>query len=563
MHLGRWLLPYFPDSIIDQVNDLWNAWGPVGHFDVGVLLTENPLRPTNVDVHGITMDIEGSQRIEMRGGTIAIRDAGVQFDNVVVDVGADGSSTASFEASGGLARSDEDAKLTVHSEQVDLGAEFLSEILLVTAGVEGESIWNEIAPAGQVQVDVVWETANKDPFWELGIAPRVIEATWRDRRLMFRDGGGSTLRVGQGGVAIDRFLGTVGTAQIDIGGRFDTDPMRVSIGGTYHGSLGSDVLRSLAGPAWEDVLHAIELDDSNATLVDPLQVALSEGNNGWSGSIEGQVALHGAAMSAGIRIEGIEAAIDALIQLDEGAADAQLDVQRADADVSGARLRGLRGRIATESLPEAPNHLRIGPLVGELGEGHVVIEAEAAGQDGAWTASVDLANARLSRLFPSEEPTDGAMSPTGEVDADLHLRGAAGNAAATSGVGTFRVTQGMLRTLPALVAIQQVLHLSSPVVGAISFVDVDFLIHGSDAVLTDIVLASGPFGQGGFSLNGKGQLDLKTMGVQAQLRPRGSWPIVRDLIGAIQDQFYEISMYGHVGSPEVGIVAFPGITSNR
>jgi hypothetical protein len=46
------------------------------------------------------------------------------------------------------------------------------------------------------------------------------------------------------------------------------------------------------------------------------------------------------------------------------------------------------------------------------------------------------------------------------------------------------------------------------------------------------------------------------------LNPRGAWPIVRDLIGAVQDQFYEISMDGHVGDPVVGVVALPGFSSN-
>jgi hypothetical protein len=106
-----------------------------------------------------------------------------------------------------------------------------------------------------------------------------------------------------------------------------------------------------------------------------------------------------------------------------------------------------------------------------------------------------------------------------------------------------------------------VLHLSSPVVGAISFVDVDFYIRGQEAILEKIILASGPYGGGGFSLQGDGTLDLDNMEVHARLNPRGAWPIVRDLIGVLQDQLYEISMDGHVGDPTVGVVALPGFSS--
>jgi hypothetical protein len=78
-------------------------------------------------------------------------------------------------------------------------------------------------------------------------------------------------------------------------------------------------------------------------------------------------------------------------------------------------------------------------------------------------------------------------------------------------------------------------------------------------MLETIMLASGPTGQGGFSLVGDGTLEIETMLVEADLRPRGAWPIVSDVIGAIQDQLYEVRMTGHIGDPEVGFQAFPGL----
>jgi hypothetical protein len=61
-------------------------------------------------------------------------------------------------------------------------------------------------------------------------------------------------------------------------------------------------------------------------------------------------------------------------------------------------------------------------------------------------------------------------------------------------------------------------------------------------------------------LDGSGTLTLDTMVVDARLRPRGSWPIIRDIIGVVQDQFYEVSMEGPIGHPEAGVIALPALS---
>jgi len=210
----------------------------------------------------------------------------------------------------------------------------------------------------------------------------------------------------------------------------------------------------------------------------------------------------------------------------------------------------------------APDRIHIDELSGVLGDGRLVVDGHAGEVDEAWSVQATLTDARLSKLFPDAEPSDTEPS-TGEVDAAMNLRGYADDLDGMRGVGHFQVSQGHLRTLPSLVALQQVLHLSSPVVGALSFVDVEFTVRGGVAALEKIHLASGPWGGGGFSLDGSGTLMLDTMVVDARLRPRGSWPIIRDIIGAVQDQLYEVSMEGPIGDPEAGVVALPGLSSGQ
>jgi hypothetical protein len=559
LHLGRWLLPYFPESMRTEVADLWNAWGPWGRFDVAMQLGGETLGPEWMKLVGLAMNLDPGQRVGLRGGEVVLEDGGASFRSALFEIATDSLPVMPVEVRGRAVSDGSDAELSIDSDRLMLSLPLLKDVIMLSTGTEGEQVWKSLRPGGEVGLHATWDTSQGVDSWQIELEPRTLEATWRARRLAFRDQGGSAIVLVPGAARIDRLAGTVGAAAVDLSGTVGFEPTVVEVGGIYTGSLGDDVLTALAGPAWEDVLETIEFEDSGSSRIDPLSVSLQESDDDWSGVIEGQVRLNGAALTTGLKLKDVHAGIDAKITLEPEDASIDLQVNRASAAVRDASVSGISGTIKSEPTTEAPGRIRIGDLTGELGGGRLVVSGDVGGVDGQWSASVLLANAALDRLFPAAADSDKPPS-TGEVDASLQLRGYAGSGDETTGVGVFRVTDGYLRTLPVLVAMQQVLHLSSPVVGAIAFVDVEFFLHGGTATLDHIVLASGPMGEGGFSLQGDGTLDLETMVVSARLKPRGAWPLVRDVIGAIQDQFYEISMEGPVGDPEVGVVALPGLS---
>ncbi|MDG2478094.1 MAG: hypothetical protein P8M32_09405 [Phycisphaerales bacterium] len=560
LHIGRWLLKYFPEPVYGYVFDLWNAWGPWGRFDASMQLGGEVLAPQVTELVGLAMEIEGDQRVSLRDGAVHITGDGVEFQSVLLQLASADFPAIPIEVRGTVS-SEQDSMLLIDADRLELATRCLKDILMVFTGVEGERVWKELDPAGEVATQVQWETRDGNRSWHIDLSPRTIEATWRGRRLVFHDQGGSEIQLIPGHVRVGQLIGRVGEASIDVSGTIDTDPMRIDAGGSYVGGLGDDLLVSLAGDGWKNVLDSIELADDDKTRVAPFRVEIDERGGEWDGLIEAQVMLRGAAMTTGMKLKSIDADIFSSIALDASHPTIDLQVARGSAHIRDSVFEDIRGAIQSDPIESAPSRIAIDNLVGELGGGRCVVSGFAGGKDGEWAVDVSVANSRLARLFPGSEK-EGEQPSTGEVDASLHLRGRAGASSETTGVGEFRVTQGHLKTLPALVAIQQVLHLSSPVVGAISFVDVDFYILGQQAILEKIVLASGPFGQGGFSLRGDGTLDLETMETHARLNPRGAWPIVRDLIGAVQDQFYEISIDGHVGEPVVDVVALPGFSSN-
>jgi hypothetical protein len=559
LHIGRWLLGYFPESILDTVSDLWSVWGPWGRFDVVVQLDGEVLTPTSVDLGGLSMEIDPGQHVSLRDGTVRFAGGGAFFHAALLQISTEAIPATDIELRGSLMPDGEDAKLLIDTDTLMLSLPLLRDVIMLTAGHDGDRAWRVLQPSGETALSARMETLNGSSSWQVDLQPRSVQAMWEGRTLAFSDSGGSSISLRPGMALLERVSGNVGEAAIDLAGQVEFEPLSIEIGGKYAGGLGDELLLAFAGPQWESVLAKIELDDGGHARIDPLNVSLKKLGDQWDGLVDGRVLLDGASLSVGVKLEDVHASVDTDITIASDHASIDLRVARASATVHGATLRGISGTIKSDPTEDAPSRVRIGPLAGELGSGRLVVDGEAGGADDSWSANVSLANARLSRLFPQSGEADNPPS-TGEVDASLHLRGRSGDGDATAGVGTFRVMRGYLRTLPAVVALQQVLQLSSPVVGAISFVDVEFHIHGGEAILEHIVLASGATGGGGFSLRGEGVLDLNTMSVQARLRPRGAWPIVRDVIGALQDQFYEISMEGHVGDPAVGVVPLPGLS---
>jgi len=559
LHVGPWLLPRFPDRVRAVIAPSWGQWNPAGMFDVSLTLEGEDRAATRVEVTAADVVLQPSQRVQLRDGSVLIDSGGTSFHALRLDVSS-GSKTASVDASGEVRGGGASGHIDVAADPLSLGLPVVGDFVRIVAGGEGEQTWRTLAPEGVVALTAGWEAVDDESVWSLDIHPMSVSANWRGRRLPFRDMGGTRVEVHPGEVRLDRVVGDVAECRLDLTGRVGIEPIEVDVGGSVRGPLDGSLLQAFGGSGWTRILDEIAFDDGGGSRIDAGRVhVVQQPDERWSGTVQGQVQLHDAALSTGLRLEDVRASVDVSITLQDDHPSIALDVRSADATIKKARLKNVSGRITSDPTGEAPDRVAIDELAGRLGDGRLVVDGFAAGEDGAWAIEATLTNARLSRLFPDADG-EGEPESTGEVDAAVYLRGHAGDSAGPKGVGSFRVSDGHLRSLPALVAVQQVMHLSSPVVGALSFVDVQFFVRGGTATLEAIHLASGPWGGGGFSLDGEGTLDLATMDVHARLRPRGSWPIIRDIIGLLQDQLYEVSLEGPVGNPEAGVVPLPGLS---
>ncbi len=560
VNIGPWLLNQLDGDTGERAERLWSRWHPHGTFDVVAALGGAPARIVSAEVTGCTLTLDEHQTVSIEGGRLSLADSKVKF--AALQLAATGPGGVSdILLAGEVSLDTPSGMLEFNADRLDLGLGLMQSVLHETAGAEALDIWQSLDFDGDVSLHGRWRDGPKSD-WSINVEPRAVKATWHDQRIDFVDDAGSRLAIGPAGIEFTPLRGKIGDdARIAATGRLSFDPGRVDLRGSYDGSLHGQLLLAAGGSGWGTVLEAISLKDPAGSRIEDALIQLHQTGQQWTGEIDGRVVLRGASLEAGMSFEAVHAFVDTKLTVQRDTVTVMADVSHGGAMIQKTTLTDVHGRIVSDPTPEASSMTRIESLQGRLGGGRIIADAVVGGIDGVWNTKVLLSDARLDQLFPQTvEP--GEQRSTGVVDASLYLKGRAGHPDDLVGVGDFRVTDGELATLPMLIAVQQLLHLSSPVVSGISFVDVDFIIRGSQATLENIVLASGGDGDGGFSLRGSGFMDLGTMEVNARLRPRGSWPVVSDVIGLVQDQLYEFSVTGPIGEPETGLVTLPGLSAS-
>jgi hypothetical protein len=124
-----------------------------------------------------------------------------------------------------------------------------------------------------------------------------------------------------------------------------------------------------------------------------------------------------------------------------------------------------------------------------------------------------------------------------------------------TGSGRVAIRNASLASLPVAMRVLQLTQLMLPGSGTISASDAEFTIRGNTAEVTRCELAAGTI-----QLSGKGTMDIPTFGIGIRLFPRGTLPIVSDVIGGVTNQIFAIDLSGTLSEPKASVAALPGIT---
>jgi hypothetical protein len=151
---------------------------------------------------------------------------------------------------------------------------------------------------------------------------------------------------------------------------------------------------------------------------------------------------------------------------------------------------------------------------------------------------------------------DALASLEGELTGWISMAGVRGESSTRRGLGLIRVQNGQFAADPLSITAMQVLQLALPSTSSITGANIELYIDGDRMILDEITLTSDVH-VSDMVLEGDGTIDTETFRLSARLHPRAGLPIIREIAGAINDQFYSVDITGELFNPTVSIVALP------
>jgi hypothetical protein len=124
--------------------------------------------------------------------------------------------------------------------------------------------------------------------------------------------------------------------------------------------------------------------------------------------------------------------------------------------------------------------------------------------------------------------------------------------AGRTGTGRVAVRDARLADAPIALRALQLTQLMLPLSASLDALDTSFRIEGDTVVIDPCTLRTGTL-----TLSGAGRLDIPTFALAMRLYPKGTVPLVSDVIGAVMNQLFAIDIGGTLGAPETKIVPIP------
>jgi hypothetical protein len=236
------------------------------------------------------------------------------------------------------------------------------------------------------------------------------------------------------------------------------------------------------------------------------------------------------------------------------------DVERAT--VMGQVLTNLHAPIA---LTDNGELVRISSLRADARDGVVSADVAAGvGERLDYETRIELVGVPLDGFAraPSETIVPAAATPDrpkpeGLVYASLSMSGLRALPDSRRGRGVVRVMHGKLAALPLTLQIMQVLQLTLPFTGGLDYADADMYLIG-DRVVFERILFENSMGENAMlQLLGQGEMNFDTLELDLRFRPRSGVAGIRDIIGLIGDQLYEIELTGTLGEPMSRVIPLP------
>ena len=275
-------------------------------------------------------------------------------------------------------------------------------------------------------------------------------------------------------------------------------------------------------------------------------------------TLGGEATFAGAAFDAGVGVTELEATLPIALRYEPAAPTPVL---------LRSTLAAVRAKVVGRPIGESEIEIRStdgrsGLRIegaGDVAGGRFDIASDVDFDRDFYEVRARIAEARFDDLRSS---TPGSAPPnarpgrlTGMLEINGPLGGTPADVAARRGSLAVSLRDATIASTPIAMRILQLSQLMLPINSSLRESDARLIIQGNTASVDRLRFASGTL-----ELTGSGSIDIPTLGLALRLYPRGTLPILSDLIGGLSRALFAIDVEGTIEDPKVSIAPLPGVT---
>lgn len=566
IELEEYLLDLITDGTRDEARRLWTRFRPRGTFDADLDWSRSADDSTSslvVARPGLTtLDMDGEDvRFDVRSGEIRIEPERIGFESMYVVLAGPGIEYGEVLVDGAYGRSSDGRELALRGEVSD--GRFESPVLSVLLDLAGadrvRESWLELEPSGRFDAGFEYRVlADLTNVYAIDVVPSSVSANLQGERVHAAFDSGMIV-ITPGRIDVENVAATIpapGTIDLDATILID-DMVRVQA------ALAYDLEEMPAGThAYFPAPLAAGFSAVEFRTEGPF--VLSEGliDGRWppDAPIEEPESYRFDAA-----IEFVDAAFVAGATFDEFSGHARLDlesvmgeegrlVSRLEAPVRGRSLKAQDRHVDRPRgtlVMNGDDRLVIDDLSGDVAGGRVVGEVEIDLEESTWGLALDLEDASLQELSRAHDapPTEGTI---GRVLAGVELTGRLGDPSSKRGRGRLIVEEGEMTNSPLTLSIVQLSQLMLPISNNLEFAEIAFTVDGDRMVFDEFELGSPTL-----RLEGGGEMSLADWELALKLSPKGTLPVISDLISGMTGTLFAINVKGTLDEPEASLEPLP------
>lgn len=567
IQMEDYLLDLIPSGPRSQARELWSTFKPRGNFDAELNWQQDALGASDsvvmVRPDSITLEMEGEDvDVHRTSGSILIKPTIITADDLVTEFRNSRMVHGIMSLEGSYGEQPDSKGLTL--EGTVIKGQFDSPVVPVILKFVGadrvRETWLELDPSGEFECNFEYRGLENDALeYMVDITPRSLSATLENGQVHANFTNG-VLKIAPERFDIEHLEASIpGPGIMRVDGVVRSDEW-IDVDATVEYEFEAFEAGNLAyfPPPLVNGFKAIEFESQG-----PVRSNTTSIRGRWhpDESIDlprrydysGQIDFEDVAMVAGTQLESFDGrcSIDSTSAMNETLTEL---VTTMDGRLEGASLK-IQDRLirnpSTRLSIDEDNIFRATDITGDVANGRMLGDLRIDLTSYEWLLSMDLEDAKLEELTKAAD-AEVASGTFGDLRASFKVMGNIDVPDSKFGRGRIVIQDGKMTDSPLTLSILQLSQLMLPVSDSFEYGEIDFTIEADSLRLDDLVLTSPTI-----EFTGKGEMSLESWELALRLFPKGTIPIVSDLISGVTGTLYAINVKGTLDEPIASVEPLP------